>query len=59
MSARLGDQEDVLAVNGVALGNEKGKNGQTPGRNAKQAKAGANGVTSGAAGSKAKRKLGR
>ncbi|KAL8761702.1 MAG: hypothetical protein Q9184_002206 [Pyrenodesmia sp. 2 TL-2023] len=57
LSARLGDQEDVPAVNGVALGNEKGKSGQTPGRNAKQTKAGANGVTSGAAGAKAKRKL--
>ncbi|KAL8916288.1 MAG: hypothetical protein Q9208_008599 [Pyrenodesmia sp. 3 TL-2023] len=57
LSARLGDQEDVPAVNGVALGNEKSKNGQTPGRNVKQTKGGANGVTSGAAGSKAKRKL--
>ncbi|KAL8899786.1 MAG: hypothetical protein Q9207_006017 [Kuettlingeria erythrocarpa] len=56
LSARLGDQEDVPAANGVAIGNEKGKNVQTPGRNVKQTKAGANGVTSGAA-AKGKRKL--
>lgn len=58
LSARLGDQEDAPLVNGIALGNEKGKSGQIPGRNAKQTKAGVNGATPSAAEAKAKRKLG-
>ncbi|KAL8710899.1 MAG: hypothetical protein Q9225_007208 [Loekoesia sp. 1 TL-2023] len=57
LSARLGDKEDVPMVNGVAHTNEKSRSGQSSGSNAKQAKAGVNGATSSAAGTKAKRKL--
>ncbi|KAL8707077.1 MAG: hypothetical protein Q9220_007827 [cf. Caloplaca sp. 1 TL-2023] len=58
LSARLGDKEDVPPMNGVMHGGEKGKHGQSTGSSTKQGKAGVNGVSSTAAGAKAKRKLG-
>ncbi|KAL9006836.1 MAG: hypothetical protein Q9188_000447 [Gyalolechia gomerana] len=58
LSARLGDKEDVPMVNGAAHANEKNnKNGQSSTSNARQAKAGVNGATLNATGSKTKRKL--
>lgn len=45
-------------VNGVAHTNEKSKSGQSSGSSAKQTKAGVDGATLSAVGTKAKRKLG-
>ncbi|KAL9016217.1 MAG: hypothetical protein Q9185_006417 [Variospora sp. 1 TL-2023] len=57
LSARLGDQEDAPATNGLPLVSEKSKSGQSSRPHAKQTRGGPNGVTSNAAGAKAKRKL--
>ncbi|KAL8650828.1 MAG: hypothetical protein Q9210_003597 [Variospora velana] len=57
LSARLGDQEDAPATNGLPLVNEKSKSGQSSGPHAKQTRGGVNGATSNAPGTKAKRKL--
>ncbi|KAI4139899.1 MAG: hypothetical protein LQ341_004041 [Variospora aurantia] len=57
LSARLGDQEDAPATNGLPLVSEKSKSGQSSRPHAKQTRGGPNGVTTNAAGAKAKRKL--
>ncbi|KAL8959676.1 MAG: hypothetical protein Q9193_003500, partial [Seirophora villosa] len=57
LSARLEDQEDAAATNGLTLVNEKSKSAPNAGTNARQTKSGLNGTTATAAGAKAKRKL--